>query len=157
HDGDRAADRRDRRRAWSRSHRVPPAQRAEDRDEEHSGCDPDRLVARRGGPGKSPRPRAVERPRRAQAGVRRPTSRKILRRRFRMHSMALWQWAEASFSKVELAPDGRITVSSSGAEIGTGMSSGQAVACVRWLGRPADALEVAVTGWSDLPVETSGD
>jgi CO/xanthine dehydrogenase Mo-binding subunit len=65
--------------------------------------------------------------------------------------------AEASFSKVELAADGRIKVFSSGAEIGTGMSSGQAVACVRWLGRPADALELAVTDWSDLPVETSGD
>jgi len=64
---------------------------------------------------------------------------------------------EASFAKVELAPDGRIMVSNSGAEIGTGMSSGQAIACVRWLGRPADALELAVTDWSDLPVETSGN
>ncbi|MDI3566064.1 molybdopterin cofactor-binding domain-containing protein [Bradyrhizobium sp. Arg816] len=65
--------------------------------------------------------------------------------------------AEASLAKVELAPDGRIMVSNSGAEIGTGLSSGQAVACVRWLGRPADAVELAVTDWSDLPVETSGD
>ncbi len=65
--------------------------------------------------------------------------------------------AEGSLAKVELAPDGRITVSHSGTEIGTGMSSGQAVACVRWLGRPADALELAVTDWADLPVETSGD
>ena len=37
------------------------------------------------------------------------------------------------------------------------MSSGQAVACVRWLGRPADTLNLAVTDWPDLPVETSGD
>jgi CO/xanthine dehydrogenase Mo-binding subunit len=65
--------------------------------------------------------------------------------------------AEGSLTKVELAPDGRITVSHSGAEIGTGMSSGQALACVRWLGRPADALELAVTDWPELPVETSGD
>jgi CO/xanthine dehydrogenase Mo-binding subunit len=65
--------------------------------------------------------------------------------------------AEASLAKVELAPDGRITLSHSGAEIGTGASSGQAVACARWLGRPADALEMAVTEWPDLPVETSGD
>jgi CO/xanthine dehydrogenase Mo-binding subunit len=28
---------------------------------------------------------------------------------------------------------------------------------VRWLGRPADALDRAVTEWPDLPVETSGD
>ncbi|MGZ3338711.1 MAG: xanthine dehydrogenase family protein molybdopterin-binding subunit [Reyranella sp.] len=65
--------------------------------------------------------------------------------------------AQASFAKVELAPDGRITLSHSGTEIGTGSSSGQAVACVRWLGRPADVLEMAVTEWPDLRVETSGD
>ncbi len=65
--------------------------------------------------------------------------------------------AQASFAKVELAPDGRITLSHTGTEIGTGASSGQAVACVRWLGRPADVLEMAVTEWPDLPVETSGD
>jgi CO/xanthine dehydrogenase Mo-binding subunit len=65
--------------------------------------------------------------------------------------------AEAAFAKVELAPDGRITLSHSGTEIGTGTSSGQAVACARWLGRPADKLELAVTEWPDLPVEASGD
>ena len=65
--------------------------------------------------------------------------------------------AEASFAKIEIAPDGRIMLFHSGTEIGTGMSSGQAVACVRWLGRPADVLDLAVTDWSDLPVETSGD
>jgi CO/xanthine dehydrogenase Mo-binding subunit len=65
--------------------------------------------------------------------------------------------AEASLAKVEVAPDGRITLSHSGTEIGTGTSSGQAVVCARWLGRPADALDMAVTEWPDLPVETSGD
>ena len=65
--------------------------------------------------------------------------------------------AEAALAKVELAPDGRITLSHTGTEIGTGASSGQAVACARWLGRPADALDMAVTEWPDLPVETSGD
>jgi CO/xanthine dehydrogenase Mo-binding subunit len=65
--------------------------------------------------------------------------------------------AEASLAKVELEADGRVTLSHSGTEIGTGASSGQAVACARWLGRPADALDMAVTEWPDLPVETSGD
>jgi CO/xanthine dehydrogenase Mo-binding subunit len=65
--------------------------------------------------------------------------------------------AEAALAKVELAPDGRITLSHTGTEIGTGASSGQAVACARWLGRPADVLDMAVTEWPDLPVETSGD
>jgi CO/xanthine dehydrogenase Mo-binding subunit len=65
--------------------------------------------------------------------------------------------AEASLAKVEIAPDGRITLSHSGTEIGTGASSGQAVACARWLGWPADSLDLGVTQWVDLPVETSGD
>src|SRR6516162_851401 len=65
--------------------------------------------------------------------------------------------SEAILAKVELAPDGRIALSHSGTEIGTGTSSAQAVACARWLGRPADALDMAVTEWPDLPVETSDD
>ncbi len=65
--------------------------------------------------------------------------------------------AEASLARIELSPDGRITLGHTGTEIGTGASSGQAVACARWLGRPADVLDMAVTEWADLPVETSGD
>ncbi len=65
--------------------------------------------------------------------------------------------AEASFAKVEIGPDGSIALSHTGTEIGTGTSSGQAVACVRWLGRPADRVDLAVTDWPELPVETSGD
>src|SRR3984893_15727414 len=57
--------------------------------------------------------------------------------------------AEASLAKVELAPDGRIALSHTGTEIGTGTSSGQPIACARWLGRPADALDMAVTEWPD--------
>jgi CO/xanthine dehydrogenase Mo-binding subunit len=62
--------------------------------------------------------------------------------------------AEASFAKIEIAPDGTIGLSHTAAEIGTGTSSGQAVACVRWLGSPADQVELAVTDWPELPVET---
>ena len=58
---------------------------------------------------------------------------------------------------MELALDGRVTLSHSGTEIGTGASWNQAIACTRWLGRAADALDMAVTDWPDLPVETSGD
>jgi CO/xanthine dehydrogenase Mo-binding subunit len=65
--------------------------------------------------------------------------------------------AEASLAKLEVAPDGRISLFHSGTEIGTGASSGQAVACAHWLGRPADGLDLGVTEWPDLPVETSGD
>src|SRR5262245_28645250 len=63
--------------------------------------------------------------------------------------------AEASFAKIEVAPDGTIALSHTGTEIGTGTSSGQAVACVRWLGRPADLVELAATDWPELPVEAA--
>jgi CO/xanthine dehydrogenase Mo-binding subunit len=65
--------------------------------------------------------------------------------------------AEASFAKVEIAPDGAISLQHSGTEIGTGMSTGQAIAVARWLGRPAGDVSVAVMEWPDLPVVTSGD
>jgi CO/xanthine dehydrogenase Mo-binding subunit len=65
--------------------------------------------------------------------------------------------AESSLAKVELSPDGRIALYHTGTEIGTGASSAQAVACVRWLGHPADGVHMAVTDWPDLPVQTSGD
>jgi len=39
-----------------------------------------------------------------------------------------------------------------GVEIGTGMSTSQAVMCAQWFGRPADEVRTAVTDWSDLPM-----
>ncbi|MDF3838864.1 molybdopterin-dependent oxidoreductase [Cupriavidus basilensis] len=65
--------------------------------------------------------------------------------------------AEASFAKVEMHADGAIVLHHSGAEIGTGMSTSQAVAVSRWLGEPAGEVRVAVTDWPDLPVTATGD
>ncbi len=65
--------------------------------------------------------------------------------------------AESSIARVDLAADGRVALRHSGAEIGTGMSTSQAVAVARWLGRPASDVRVAVTDWPELPVVTSGD
>lgn len=65
--------------------------------------------------------------------------------------------AEASFAKVEIAPDGRISLQHSGAEIGTGMSTSQALVCARWLGKPAQQVSTSVTEWPELPVTASGD
>ncbi|MFC5474915.1 xanthine dehydrogenase family protein molybdopterin-binding subunit [Paraherbaspirillum soli] len=65
--------------------------------------------------------------------------------------------AESSFAKVEIAADGRILLHHSGAEIGTGMSTSQALACAKWLGKPAHEVRTSVTDWSDLPVVASGD
>ena len=65
--------------------------------------------------------------------------------------------AESSFAKVQIEADGKITLYHSGTEIGTGMSTSQAIACAKWLGRPADGVRTAVTDWDDLPVVSSGD
>ncbi|MCA3187003.1 MULTISPECIES: molybdopterin cofactor-binding domain-containing protein [unclassified Cupriavidus] len=65
--------------------------------------------------------------------------------------------AETSFARVEIDADGKISLHHSGAEIGTGMSTSQAVALSRWLGRPATQVHTSVTDWPDLPVVTSGD
>ncbi|HWW99391.1 xanthine dehydrogenase family protein molybdopterin-binding subunit [Collimonas sp.] len=65
--------------------------------------------------------------------------------------------AETSFAKVEISADGQIHLSHSAAEIGTGMSTSQAIACAKWLGKPANEVRTSVTDWSDLPVLTSGD
>jgi len=88
-DSDRADDGRDRRRARPRRDRVPSAQRVEDRDAEHPRRDPARDATRRGGAGAGPRPCAVDRPRRAQAGLRRRAPRKPLRGRLRLHPATL--------------------------------------------------------------------
>ena len=65
--------------------------------------------------------------------------------------------AESSFAKVEISPEGRILLRHTGTEIGTGMSTSQALACARWLGQPATDVGVAITQWPDLPMVTSGD
>ena len=59
---------------------------------------------------------------------------------------------EAAFVRVALTPEGRIVLHHTGVEIGTGMSTSQAVMCAEWFGRPADEVRTAVTDWSDLPM-----
>jgi CO/xanthine dehydrogenase Mo-binding subunit len=65
--------------------------------------------------------------------------------------------AETSFARVEIQPDGKIALHHSGAEIGTGMTTSQASAVARWLGKPASEVQTSVVDWPDLPVVTSGD
>ncbi|MCI2809475.1 xanthine dehydrogenase family protein molybdopterin-binding subunit [Eoetvoesiella caeni] len=65
--------------------------------------------------------------------------------------------AESSLAKVELSPEGKVLLRHSGTEIGTGMSTSQALACARWLGEPATDLGFAITDWPDLPMTSSGD
>ncbi len=155
---DRDHGRRGRGRARPRPDRVPAAQRAQDRDEERPGRGARRPAARRDGAAEGAGPPAVDRPRarRKQAYDAANPGRYYgvgfgcIQRRF-------GDGAQCSLAKVELSADGRITLGHTGTEIGTGTSSGQAVACARWLGRPADVLEMAATDWPELPVETSGN
>ena len=65
--------------------------------------------------------------------------------------------AESSLAKVEISPEGKILLRHTGTEIGTGMSTSQAIACAHWLGLPATDVGIAITDWPDLPMISSGD
>jgi CO/xanthine dehydrogenase Mo-binding subunit len=65
--------------------------------------------------------------------------------------------AESCLVNIEVRPDGRISMRHSGAEIGTGMTTSQAVVCARWLGRPADDVATSITDWPDLPMVAPDD
>ncbi len=60
--------------------------------------------------------------------------------------------AEAVFARIELSPEGKIVLYHSGPEIGTGMSTTQAILCARWLGEPAAESHFAITEWDILPM-----
>jgi len=65
--------------------------------------------------------------------------------------------AESSFARVEIDPQGRIGLFHSGTEIGTGMSTSQALICAQWLGMPATQVQTSIVDWPELPMTTSGD
>jgi CO/xanthine dehydrogenase Mo-binding subunit len=65
--------------------------------------------------------------------------------------------AESCFVKIELSPEGRISMWLSGAELGSGMSTSQAVVAARWLGRPVDEIATSVVDWPELPMVATGD
>lgn len=64
---------------------------------------------------------------------------------------------DCAFAGVELSRDGKISLRHTGAEIGTGTATSQAVVCADWLGRSADKSTMSVINWSDLPMVTSGN
>ncbi|QBC42934.1 xanthine dehydrogenase family protein molybdopterin-binding subunit [Iodobacter fluviatilis] len=65
--------------------------------------------------------------------------------------------AESSLAKVEISSAGKISLHHTGTEIGTGMSTSQAIAVAKWLGLPADEIRTSVLEWDDLPVISSGN
>ncbi|MBS0451694.1 MAG: xanthine dehydrogenase family protein molybdopterin-binding subunit [Proteobacteria bacterium] len=65
--------------------------------------------------------------------------------------------AESCFAKIEVSPDGVLTMHLSGAEIGSGMGTSQAVVAAKWLGRPIDQVQTSIVDWPELPMKVSGD
>lgn len=60
--------------------------------------------------------------------------------------------AESAFVRIDISPEGQITLYHSGPEIGTGSSTAQPVVCAKWLGRPSDVYHAATTDWDLLPM-----
>ena len=87
----------------------------------------------------------------------RPRIRATLRRRLRVRAEGF------RHGRGSVVREGRIRRERQGVAAAHGgrdrhrMSTSQAVAVAKWLGRPATDVRVAVTEWPDLPVETSGD
>ncbi|MBS7825043.1 xanthine dehydrogenase family protein molybdopterin-binding subunit [Wohlfahrtiimonas chitiniclastica] len=63
---------------------------------------------------------------------------------------------ESSFAKIEISPEGEISLWHSGLEIGSGMETSQTVLCAQWFGVPAHHSYFAITEWPDLPMTTEG-
>ena len=61
---------------------------------------------------------------------------------------------ESSFVKIEISPEGKISLWHSGLEIGSGMETSQTVLCAKWFGVPAHHSYFAMTDWPDLPMNT---
>ncbi|MDF9618763.1 xanthine dehydrogenase family protein molybdopterin-binding subunit [Pseudomonas entomophila] len=65
--------------------------------------------------------------------------------------------SEAPMAAVEFTADGRITLRHIGTELGTGMSTSQALVVSDFLGCVADEVKTAQTEWPELQLSTSGN
>ncbi|MGX9933828.1 xanthine dehydrogenase family protein molybdopterin-binding subunit [Advenella kashmirensis] len=65
--------------------------------------------------------------------------------------------AETSFARVEFSAEGKLVLHHSGAEMGTGMTTSQAVVCAQWMGKPADESHFSTTDWDMLPMVATAD
>ncbi|MFZ5959769.1 xanthine dehydrogenase family protein molybdopterin-binding subunit [Pseudomonas knackmussii] len=65
--------------------------------------------------------------------------------------------AEAPMASLEFDADGHIRMRHIGIEIGTGMSTSQALVVADFLGRPADDVKTAETDWSELQLASGED
>ena len=158
HGGDRDDGGRDRRDARSRPDRVPPAQRVEVGHEEHPGSGTSRRRPRRRGTRAGTCASALDRPCRAQE--RRTTP--LIPGNITALGSAACRRISATATKRRWPRSNSRRTGASPSHIAAPRSApahplAQAVAAVRWLGRPADKVQMPVTDWPDLIVETSGD
>ena len=65
--------------------------------------------------------------------------------------------SESPMAHVEFGADGRVFLRHIGTELGTGMSTSQALVVGDFLGRPADEVRTAETEWPELQLTTSGN
>ncbi|MBB2495356.1 xanthine dehydrogenase family protein molybdopterin-binding subunit [Aquipseudomonas ullengensis] len=65
--------------------------------------------------------------------------------------------AEAPMASVEFDAEGRISLRQIAIDMGTGMSTSQALLVADWLGHPADEIKTGVTEWAELALITSGN
>jgi len=65
--------------------------------------------------------------------------------------------SEAPMASIEFTADGRIRLRHIGTELGTGMSTSQALVVSDFLGRSADEVKTAATEWPELQLTTSGN
>lgn len=65
--------------------------------------------------------------------------------------------SEAPVASIEFTADGHITLRHIGIEIGTGMSTSQALVVADFLGNPASEVKTAETDWSELQLTSDGN
>lgn len=65
--------------------------------------------------------------------------------------------AEAAVVTLALAPDGRLAMRHNGSDMGTGMTTSQAVLVAEVLGRVPDASAFGVVDWPEMPLVESGN
>lgn len=61
---------------------------------------------------------------------------------------------EGAYAKIELSPNGEVTLWHSGLEVGTGMATSQSVVCAKWFGVPAHHAHFGLLDWPALPMTT---
>lgn len=63
---------------------------------------------------------------------------------------------EGAYAKIEISPEGEVSLWHSGLEVGTGMATSQTVLCAKWFGVPAHHSYFGMIDWPDIEMTTKG-